>query len=508
MRLHRLLLSLACVLALAGCGSSSSSGGGTDPAAAIPKGTLVYVEAAVRPEGEQGDNARALLEKFLPSGTTLESLLDDAIKKDGEDSTYAKDIEPWLGERIGVGVLDLAADEPAYIGAVQSTDADKAATFLDKEGDAKGSYEDYKLFRNDDTWAGVGDDLIVFAENQANLEKGIDTAGGDGLVKAKAFEDAMDKLPDERLGALFVDLEGAKALLAQDPDIDPQGKAVLGKLLGDDKLQPLTAALTAESDSATIESRVGGAALARLSSLGLLGGTSTDLVADAPADAFAVYGLADVGNTLKASIDTFAGALGGAAITGQLESQTGINLERDVFSWIGDVSVYARGASLADLNGAITISVTDAAAAKAAIPKLVAAAKRSGAAVAGATVEGADQAFSLPAPGAPGPVVLAQGGDRVVLAFGEETAGEALSPSGDTLGDSGRYDAAKAAVDGIAPTLLVSLPGVLALAEGAGATDDPDYAEAKPYLEKLDLLVAGTETDGDELRSLFTVTTK
>ena len=37
------------------------------------------------------------------------------------------------------------------------------------------------------------------------------------------------------------------------------------------------------------------------------------------------------------------GAFGGAALTAQLESQTGINLERDIFSWIGDIAVYAHG---------------------------------------------------------------------------------------------------------------------------------------------------------------------
>ena len=138
----------------------------------------------------------------------------------------------------------------------------------------------------------------------------------------------------------------------------------------------------------------------------------------------------------------------------------------------------------------------------------MAAAKRSGAPVQAASVKGADQAFSVAAPGAPGPVVLAQGGDRVVLAFGEEAAGEALSPSGDTIGDSGRYDAAKDAIDGVTPALIVSMPEVFALAESSGATNDPDYAKAKPYLQKLDLAVAGSEKDGDELRSLFTVTAK
>lgn len=510
MRLHRLLL-LLCGLVAAGCGSSSSSsGGGADPASAVPKGTLVYVEASVRPEGEEGDDARALVEKFLPSGTTLESLLDEEIKSDPDSKieSYEKDIKPWLGERIGIGVTDLGADEPSFIAAVQTTDRNKAVAAFKRDAKERGSYEDHDLLQDDDTWAAVGDDLIVFAETEADVKKGVDASGDSGLDEAKAFEEAVDELPDERLGMAYVDLQGARALLDKEPDVGAQEKAILNSLLGDKKLEPLTMALTAEPDSATIETRVAGGSLARLSSLGLLGGTSTDLVADAPADAFAAYGVADVGPQLKSVVQTVLGGLGGAAITGQLEAQTGINLDRDVFSWMGDVAVHARGTTMDDLNGALTISVTDKAAARAAIPKLVAAARKDGAPVRGASVDGADQAFSVAAPGAPGPVVLAQGGDRVVLAFGEEAAAEALNPTGDTLGDSGRYDEAKEAIDGIAPTLLLSVPEVLTLAESSGATDDPDYTEAKPYLEKLDLVTTGTKKDDDELRSLFTVTTK
>ncbi len=507
MRLHRRLAPVLVALAVAGCGSSSSSGGGADPASAIPKGTLVYVEASLRPEGEQGDNARALLKKFLPSGTTLESLLDEQIKKEGDSETYAKDIKPWLGEKAGVGVLDLTADDPTYIGSIEITDSDKAAKFLGKEGKSKGTADGAKLFQDDDTWAGVSDDLIVFADTEANVKKGLKAASSDGLVDTKTFKDAIAKLPDERLGTLFVDLNGAKALIEKEPDFGAQEKAILDKLVGDKDLPPLTAALTAKPDSATIEARVAGEALTRLSTLGLLGGASTDLIKDAPADAFAVYGVADVGDTLKSTIDAFAGALGGAALTGSLEAQTGINLQRDVFSWIGDVSVYARGTTMASLNGAVTIGVTDRAAATAALPRLVAGARKTGTPVQSADVKGADQAYSIAAPGAPGPVVIAQGGDRVVLAFGEAAAAEALSPTGDTIADSGRYDAAKASIDGIAPSVIVSVPTILSLVESSGDTD-ADYAQAKPYLEKLDQAVTGTEKDGDQLRSLFTVTTK
>ena len=35
---------------------------------------------------------------------------------------------------------------------------------------------------------------------------------------------------------------------------------------------------------------------------------------------------------------------------------------------------------------------------------------------------------------------------------------------------------------------------------GEGAGSDPDFARAKPYLDVLDLLAAGTDEDGDVVR--------
>src|SRR3954470_3210582 len=155
MRLHRLSTAVLTTLALAGCGGSSSSagGGGADPAQAVPAGVPVYVEGAVRPEGQQGDDARALLAKFLPPGTTLPGLIDEQIRKDGEKATYEKDIQPWLGERAGVGVTDLTAGDPRWFGVIAITDDDKAAAFLGQEGKSRGDYSDAQLFQDKDTWA-------------------------------------------------------------------------------------------------------------------------------------------------------------------------------------------------------------------------------------------------------------------------------------------------------------------------------------------------------------------
>jgi hypothetical protein len=506
MRLHRLWLVVLSTAVLAGCGgSSSSSGGGADPAQAVPAGVPVYIEGAVRPEGDQGDAARALIEKFMPPGKTLEGLVDDQLKQ--YDVTYKDDIKPWLGERVGFGVTNFTASEPTVYGALAITDSDKPAQLLAKDSKKKGDYHGAQLFQNGDAAIAVTDDYMLVANTEADLRKAIDAADGDSLGDSSKFKDAVDELPDAdaRLGALYLDLRSFVDIARAAPGMDPAASAMIEKLYGGLK-QPVTSALTATSSSATVQTRVPGGGLGPL---GLFGAESTDLIKDAPADAFAVLGVPNVGSSLKDAVNTFAGALGGAAITGKVEAETGVNLDRDVFSWVGDLAVYVRGDSMSTLNGALVIKASDEKAAAAAIPKLVAAAKNNGAPVEKATVKGADQAYAVPAPGAPGPVVLAEGNGRVALAFGEDAAGEALSPSGDTFGGSPTYARAKDSIDGLEPSLVLSLPMVFKLLEESGAaTGDPDYAKAKPYLDKLDLVVTGGEKDGDTLRSLFTVTTR
>src|SRR3712207_3353733 len=95
---------IAVVVALAGCGGSEEPTGstsGADPSAAVPAGAVVYFEAVVRPEGEQGDNVNALLDRFL-GDRELSDLLDEELSED--DLSYENDIKPWLGSRAGLGV--------------------------------------------------------------------------------------------------------------------------------------------------------------------------------------------------------------------------------------------------------------------------------------------------------------------------------------------------------------------------------------------------------------------
>ena len=75
-----------------------------------------------------------------------------------------------------------------------------------------------------------------------------------------------------------------------------------------------------------------------------------------------------------------------------------------------------------------------------------------------------------------------------------------LSPD-ETLDESDRFNAAKDALgDDITPSFYLDFLPIVQLVESTGqATTDPDYQAAKPYLDALDFLAAGTKTDGDRM---------
>src|SRR6185503_3962054 len=101
------------------------------------------------------------------------------------------------------------------------------------------------------------------------------------------------------------------------------------------------------------------------------GGGSTPLLEELPGDAWAAFGTEKYGETLKKTLNAYAGMLGGPAMKQQLQSQYGIDIDADVLDWIGDVALFVRGDTLESLDGAAVIEVTDSGKAERGFTKLV-----------------------------------------------------------------------------------------------------------------------------------------
>jgi hypothetical protein len=276
-----------------------------------------------------------------------------------------------------------------------------------------------------------------------------------------------------------------------------------------DELGPITGAFTADGDGMALDTVVTGIPEGPFRNLAQLwSGGGTELLGELPGEAWGALATPRLGETAESLFSSFAGAIGGAAVAAQVEQATGLDLQQDVFSWIGDVGVFVRGADMASLDGALVIGSTDDARAEAAFGKIVALiGEQTGARPEPLQVDGAEAAFALAVPGADKPVVLARGSGKVVAAFGEEAAAAALS-SGAKLADSDSFGAAEEILgDGMEPAFLLSVGDVIELADAAGATD-AEFDKARPYLEALGVVTSGGKADGDRVESRLAVTLK
>ena len=512
------LLCLATALVAAGCGDSGSSSGDADPAALVPAGAPVYVQAAVQPQGERRDDALAAAGKLLrtddPTGK-LRSLVDDALAKDGSGLTWEKDFAPWLGEDAGVWVTNLQAPEPSYAAIVATKDAEaaKAALGRFREQDEDSAYTDRS--HGDVDYAvdgegvanGIVDDYVVIGTEDAFKRTADMTDDGAALADSDRYKDAIGDEADDSLGHFYLDL---KPVIDAAVRRDPQAAAQLRQmqaLFPFDKLGPISGSFDADGEGMGLETVMTGVPEGPFRDLmELHTGSEASLLADLPGDAWGALAAPQLGKSAESMLNGFAGAIGGAAVAGQVKQATGLDLSQDIFSWVGDVGGFIRGEKEAALDGALVIQATDDAKAARSFGKLMGlVAKEADVTPRPVQLGNADSAFSLAAPGSPKPVVVARGEGKVVVGFGRQAAAAALSPSS-SLSDSDLYGDAKEALgDDAAPAFLLSMPAVLTLIDAMGQAD-PDFEEARPYLEAIGSLASGGTADGDRVESRMVAT--
>jgi hypothetical protein len=514
-------LSLLCAflaLTAAACGEAGS-GGEDGPASLVPAGASFYLEAAVQPQGDRREDALAAAGKILrtadPAGK-LRELIDKELAEEGDGLEWERDFASWLGEDAGIWVTNLEADEPSYamIAATKDAEAAKAALSRIEKTSDSGPYtartHDGIEYRVDAEGVahGMVDDFAVVATEDA-FKRTADTRDGDSLVDEDRYDDAVGELDEERLGHYYLDVKPLlDAAMKKDPEA-ARNFEQFKSLFPLEKLGPITGAFTADGDGMALDTVVTGVPEGPFRNLAQLwSGGGTELMGELPGDAWGAFVTPKLGETAESLFSTFAGAIGGAAVAAQVKQATGLDLQQDVFSWIGDTGAFVRGADMATLDGALVIGSTDDARAEAAFAKIVGlVGKETGSAPEPVKIDGADAAFAITPDGAPKPVVLARGEGRVVAAYGEGAASAALSPSA-KLGDSDDFGAAESILgDGMEPSFLLSVADAIKLADALGGTD-AEFDKARPYLEALGVVTSGGKADGDRVQSRVAVTLK
>ncbi len=97
--------------ALAGCGSSASTGTSADPAGVTPGSAPVYVGAVVRPSGSLETNALAAGSKLTHQTDPYSRLLGVLQTPGSPTLDYSHDVAPWLGPNAGLFLSSLGSSE-------------------------------------------------------------------------------------------------------------------------------------------------------------------------------------------------------------------------------------------------------------------------------------------------------------------------------------------------------------------------------------------------------------
>lgn len=500
------VLAATAAIALAACGSSSDSSS-SDLAGFAPPGSLVYVEGKVQPSGELSENVDSLAQTIGgvdDLGELIVEELESSASDDGEPVDFAKEVEPWLGEKAGITFVGLNSEgdltDPVI--AVESTDAEATQDFIDTQADqSKEPYEDasyegvdFKVGGSEGTAMGLVDDTLVFADDETAFKSAVEAASGESLADEAGFEDTIANASNGSLADAYIDVGG---LLEQsDDEIDPQAQ------------EALESAGIDPSEAAAVASVIPGSDQIQIDLSSDLGGEQppsgdvSELLGSLPADSFAAFAASGFGDQLKEAIDELdKSGIPGELPPNQLKSTLkamGIDLDKIAGS-LEDAAVFAQGRTESSLGGALVLTSSSDEAAKT-VANLGTLLRNTQTPGVTAVTSGGASGFSVRTEElGRKPLVVVAKGDRVAIGYGPVAALEGLNPgSGATLADNGNYKAAVSALGSTPISAFVDGPQALTLAESLVPPSETEFQDAKPYLKKISYIGIGTGAD-DEL---------
>jgi len=501
--MRKLLLTLAALsiaaLVAVGCGKQDEAASGASEL--VPAGSVIYGEATLKPEGDQKEAIDAILAKFPgggQAGDKLKDLIEKGMRESDAPITFKEDIEPWLGDEAAFFVANLSptGDAQSAAGLIATDDEDKAREALEKSAEGKlkkQSYKDVEYLTDDTDEAGAVFDGFVVLGTEEGVKAAIDTSkGGKKLSEDESYKNALDDAADDRLGFFYMN---SPELLRSLRESGAPLPGSFGKFFK----EPLVATLDADKDGVVFEGTVP-EEIGRASFFG----QASDLLEDLPGDSWLGMAQTDFGKLVDFYVDAFAGVAGGRdAIEQQLKAATGLDLQRDVIDWMGDFGVFVRGTSVAELDGALIVETKDEAASGRFISALERLAKSQGQGavqIGPLDAPGGGKGFTAKGSGIPKPIHVFQKGGRVVFAYGDAAASDAVNPA-NKLGDAADYTATRESLGDYDISFFLLTKPILDLVESTEAATDADWQKAKPYLEPLNALVGGTSGDGDSLRS-------
>jgi hypothetical protein len=334
------------------------SGGGDQPAGALPAGTAAYIAVDINPSVGQKIAAVRFLQGLdsevtdvLQSEDVRKALFELGAEEEPAlaDIDYDRDIAPWLGDRLAIGVVPVEGQEPTVAMTLQVKDEEAADEGLRRLAETAGAEEASSV----DWFFHDGYVVVTEAERADDLEADVlaGTLEGEGTFAAD-----MEALGDPGVLSFWVDYAGISSLAEE--------AAALSDTADLGALDPtgLSAFATDPQLSALGEGRVAGAlrfgtdhiemyGVARDVPTTVDGGDSAQLLLDLPEDTAVALGLEHGDQLVAAMWEAFAEqAPDELADFTASAAEAGFSLPGDLQSVLGDSLALAVGPGAADLN--------------------------------------------------------------------------------------------------------------------------------------------------------------
>ena len=496
---------LAALAIFGGCGGDDAVTGAGTLAELAPPDAPIFFEATLRPSADQSAALVSLASRLgLPDpGRGLISLVDASLADNGLPLSYSGDVEPWVGDHGAVFIRSFetasAAGTPDFALLLEVDDEEAARELVDgafasnPETTEERSYggHDY-AFETDPSGGGFALGLIddaFFAGTEASFKVAVDSKDGQSLAASDEYADGVEAIGGDPLATLLIEpgtvIEAAIAAgeIASE-DAEPFQALVAGPLS-----QAMVAGLSVADASAALDVAVPTMETAAADS-------DAALIERLPAESWAAVGVPDLGPALERTIDQLgaSGLPGAGSIEAAVHRATGLDVTDDITAWLGDASAYVAGTTPETLEAGLRAETTDSggpqALLEAARERIAREAPR---ATIGGPPPGAEDGFSVSL-GDGRTVDAGEIGSELVVAAGRGAAGLFDPPQ--ALGDSAGYRAgAEALGDDFEASTYLDLPALFAAAEAGGAGGESSYEAAKPYLDRLSYVIAGSRYD-------------
>ncbi|MFD6179235.1 MULTISPECIES: hypothetical protein [unclassified Isoptericola] len=297
------------------------SGAGTQPHDVLPAGSLAYARVDLDPSAGQKVEILRLLQKFPALADSvgdeeadLRTLFVEEAFGEDCDVDFAADVEPWLGQRVGVALLD-EPFEPVV--AIQVDDEGEARKGIAELADCSGAEAGGVAFL---------DGYAIVGAEQATVDAAVAAATEASLGDAEKFTAAVGRLGDQGVASGWADY-GAIMAHPEVADLMAQGLEQPGQPQLDvpgltDDLGAAAVVLRAESSAIEVRGVFEGAEA-------MLGESSLD-PAQLPGSTALAYGTAmsDEYATQYADLltDALVGA-GGEQASAEVEATLGVSLD-------------------------------------------------------------------------------------------------------------------------------------------------------------------------------------